>query len=486
MTYKLGGKAPENEMGLTQEVAAYVAKTRYRDIPSDVVRLAQGFVLDGVGVALAGSTDECSRIVQAHIRQMGAKEESTVLGTSYRAPAPKAALANGVAGHAMDYDDTQLSTSKQAVYGLLTHPTTPVLAAVLAVGEKEKIGGEEFLLAYVLGVEVECRIADAINPRHYQSGFHSTATMGGLGAAMAVGKILRLKEEALVRAMGIAASMASGLRENFGTMTKPLHAGRAAENGVTAALLAQAGFTAATNILEAPRGFYNAMAGGYNESKIAGRLGRPYFMQEPGISIKPYPSGSLSHPAQDLILDLVKEHNLRAEVIEAIEVGTNSNVPNALIYPMPKTALEGKFSIPFCMAIAVVERKAGIAQFTDRKVRDRKVVELMKRVKLYVDEELESLGYDQVRSRIRIRLKNGKIIEGRYDVARGHPEKPMSWNELGEKFRDCASLVLPRENADQAIQLVSRLAQLKSLSPVLRVISTGKGKQRERVRTSQR
>jgi 2-methylcitrate dehydratase PrpD len=341
----------------------------------------------------------------------------------------------------------------------------------LAVGEKEKIGGEEFLLAYILGVEVECRIADAINPRHYQSGFHSTATMGGLGAAMAVGKILRLKEEALVRILGIAASMASGLRENFGTMTKPLHAGRAAENGVTAALLAQAGFTAATNILEAQRGFYNAMAGGYDESKIAGRLGRPYFMQEPGISIKPYPSGSLSHPAQDLILDLVKQHDLHAEDIESIDVGTNSNVPNALIYPMPKTALEGKFSIPFCMAIAVLERKAGIAQFTDRKVRDRKVVELMKRVRLYVDDELEALGYDQVRSRIRIKLKVGKVIEGRYDVARGHPEKPMNWAELGEKFRDCASLVLPRKNAEDAIQLVARLEQLRSLSPLLRALS---------------
>src|SRR4249920_74710 len=235
-------------MGLTQEVAHFVARTRYRDIPKEVVQLARGFILDGFGFALACSTDECSRIVQAQIRQMNGKGESSIVGTGLAAPAAKAALANGVAGHAMDYDDTQLSTSKEAVYGLLTHPTTPVLAALLAVGEKAKISGEEFVLAYILGVEVECRIADAINPRHYQSGFHSTATMGGIGAAMAVGKILGFKEELLIRALGIAASMASGLRENFGTMTKPLHAGRAAENGVTAALLAQAGFTSATNI----------------------------------------------------------------------------------------------------------------------------------------------------------------------------------------------------------------------------------------------
>ena len=458
-------------MGLTQDIATYAVKTRYRDIPDEVVQTARGLILDGLGVALAGSTDECSRIIQRHVRQMAGRSESTILGTRLLAPAPKAALANGVAGHAMDYDDTQLSTSKEAVYGLLTHPTTPVLAAALAAGERQKITGAEFLLAYILGVEVECRVADAINPRHYQSGFHSTATMGGLGAAIAAGKLLALKQEELVRALGIAASMAAGLRENFGTMTKPLHAGRAAENGVTATLLARDGFTAANNILEAERGFFNAMAGGYDEGKIKGRLGSPYFMQEPGISVKPYPSGSLSHPAQDLILDLVKEHDLKAADIERIEVGTNSNVPNALIYPMPKTALEGKFSIPFCMAIALLERKAGIAQFQDRKVRDRKVIDLMKRVVLYVDDELERLGYDQVRSRVRVRLKNGRLIEGRYDVARGHPDKPMSWTELTEKFRDCAGLVLPKGNIEELIRLVDRFDTLKSLSPLFRALS---------------
>jgi 2-methylcitrate dehydratase PrpD len=455
-------------MGITQEVASFIAKVRFDDLPEQAVKLARGFILDGLGVALAGSTDECARIVQAQIRQTGGKAEASILGTTMMAPAAKAALANGVAGHAMDYDDTQLSTSKQAVYGLLTHPTTPVLAAVLAMGEREKITGSELVLAYILGVEVECRIADAIHPRHYQEGFHSTATMGGLGAAVAVGKILRLKEEKLIQTLGIAASMASGLRENFGTMTKPLHAGRAAENGVTAALLAQAGFTSATNILEARRGFYQAMAGGYDESKISGRLGRPYFMIDPGISIKPYPSGSLSHPAQDLILDLVKRHELGADDIEQIEVGTNSNVPNALIYPMPKTALEGKFSIPFCMAIAVLERKAGIVQFQDRKVRDKRVIEMMKRVTLYIDDELEALGYDQVRSRVRVKLKNGRLIEGRYDVARGHPEKPMSWTELSEKFRDCAELVLPRQRVEEAIGLVARIEQHKTLKPLLK------------------
>jgi len=449
-------------MGLTAEVATFVHRTKPSGIPPRVVERARGFILDGIGVTLAGSVEEGSRILRRYVQQMNGRKEATIIGTMINAPVPKAALLDGAFGHAMDYDDTQLSTSKKAVYGLLTHPTVPVLAAALAVGEKLRVSGRELVTAYVLGVEVECRLADAIDPRHYQSGFHSTATMGGLGAAMAVGKLLRLDHEQLERALGLAASMASGLRENFGTMTKPLHAGRAAENGVTAAQLARLGFTSARNILEAKRGFFNAMAGGFDRSKIAGRLGRPYFMEKPGISIKPYPSGSLSHPAQDLILEMVKEHQLLADEIARISVGTNSNVPNALIYPMPKTALEAKFSIPFCMAIAVLEKKAGIAQFVDKKALSPKVVELMRRVRLYVDNEMEGLGYDQVRCRIAVELKSGKIIAGRKDVAKGHPLNPMSWDELGEKFRDCAGPIIDQRRSEKAVELLAHLEQQES------------------------
>ncbi len=458
-------------MGVTAEIVSFVTRTKFNDVPEEIVGLAKGFVLDGLGVILAGTTERGSKILHTYVRQIGGKQECTVLGAGFKAPAAKAALSNGVSGHAMDYDDTQLSTSKEAVYGLLTHPTIPVLSSALATAEQLKSTGKEFLLAYIMGVEAECRIADAINPRHYQAGFHTTATIGGLGATVAVGKLLRLKEDALERALALGASMASGLRENFGTMTKPLHAGRSAENGVTAAQLAKRGFTSAKGILEAKRGLFNAMAGGFDETKIAGRLGHPYFMQEPGISIKPYPSGSLSHPAQDLILDMVKEHGINASDIEAIDVGTNSNVPNALIYPMPTNALEGKFSIPFCMAIGALERKAGIAQFQDRKVREPKVVEMMKRVTLYVDDEMEGLGYDQVRSRIRIKLKDGRTVEGRADVAKGHPLKPMNWEDLGEKFRDCGRLVLPRRNVDRAIDLVGRLERERNLLPLIRLLA---------------
>jgi len=307
--------------------------------------------------------------------------------------------------------------------------------------------GAEFLGAYVVGVEVACRTADAVDPRHYRDGFHSTGTLGTFGACAAAARLLRCDLDQTLRAFGLAASMAAGLRENFGTMTKPFHAGRAAENGVLAVLLARRGWTAATNILEAKRGFYSAAAGGYDASKIEGRLGNPYFFESPGISIKPYPSGSLSHPAQDVLLELVREHEVRPEDVERIEVGVNSHVPNALIHTRPQTALEAKFSLQFQMAVGVVDRRAGLAQFTDDRVRDPQVRALMERVHVYVDPEIEALGYNEMRMKVAIHLRDGRVLSGRADMARGHPRKPLSREEVSEKFLECAALVMPAERA---------------------------------------
>lgn len=456
-------------MSLTREVASFVHRTRLADIPSEVTRLARSYVLDGLGVALAGSTEECCKIAHKHYGAWGAKREAWVIGTPIRFPAEKAAFCNGLAAHAQDYDDTQLSTSKDAVYGLLTHPTTPVLNAAWAAAEVAGAGGRELLEAYIVAVEAECRLSDAMSPGHYRMGFHSTGTVGHLGACLAAGKLLRLTEDQLVHALGLAASMAAGLRENFGTMTKPFHAGRACENGLLACLLVRRGFTSTSVILEARRGFYNAfgVGGGYEPSKIRGKLGRPWFFLEPGIAIKPYPSGSLSHPAQDLVLELVARHDIRPGQVEKIDVGTNSNIPNALIYPMPTTELEGKFSIPFCMAIAVVERKAGLRQFRTEKVRDPRVVEIMKRTTLYVDPEMERLGFDLARSVVKVRLKDGRVIEGRADRAHGTPPDLLSFDQLAEKFRDCARLAVTKDQAERAVEAVRNIEQMGKVSAFL-------------------
>ncbi len=450
--------------GVTQEVARFVVETR--EIPDDVRTLGINHLVDGVAVMLSGASEESGAIVRAHLREVGGLPHATVLGSTLRAPLQLAAWANGTAGHAMDYDDTQLATDPQSVYGLLTHPTVPALAGALAAAEGTGASGAALLDAYIIGVEVECRIADAIAPRHYRDGFHSTATMGAFGAAAAAARLYRSDLDTTLRAFGLAASMSAGLRENFGTMTKPFHAGRAAENGLFAVLLARRGWTSAKNILEAPRGFYSAAAGGFDDSKITGKLGRPYFFIEPGISIKPYPSGSLSHPAQDVLLDLVRTHDVRPEQVDRIDVGVNSHVPNALIHARPTTALEGKFSLQFQMAIGVLERAAGIAQFVDAKVRESRTRAMLERVFVHVDPEIDALGYNEMRMTVAIILKDGRRLFGRADKAKGHPKNPMSRDDLKEKFMDCAALVMPAERAEALlahlwdIRLIDRVADL--------------------------
>ncbi|MBI2973683.1 MAG: MmgE/PrpD family protein [Armatimonadetes bacterium] len=448
-------------MGVTETVVRFALATR--TIPDDVRMLATNHFVDGIAVMLAGATEQSGALVRAHLRDIGGQPQATVLGSKLRAPLQLAAWANGTAGHAMDYDDTQLATDPQSVYGLLTHPTVPVLAAALAAAERTHATGSALLDACIVGVEVACRIADAVNPRHYRDGFHSTATMGGFGAAAAAARLYGCDLDQTLRAFGLAASMSAGLRENFGTMTKPFHAGRAAENGLVAVQLARRGWTAAKDILEAKRGFYSAAAGGFDPSKIEGKLGNPYFYMTPGISIKPYPSGSLSHPAQDVLLELVREHDVGPAQVERIDVGVNSHVPNALIHTRPTTALEGKFSLQFQMAIGVLERRAGITQFVDEKVRDPRTRELMERVRVYVDPEIEALGYNEMRMRVKITLKDGRVLAGYADKAKGHPGKPMSRTDLREKFMDCATLVMPSDRAEAA------LARLWAIREVARV-----------------
>ncbi|MGH2735410.1 MAG: MmgE/PrpD family protein [Actinomycetota bacterium] len=445
----------------TEYIADFTLSLQYEDIPQGVRDTAIEHILDGYGLALSGHEEESHAIMRRYADRVSCAEEVVVFGTPLRSSAEIAALINGLAMHAMDYDDTQLSTNPESVYGLLTHPTTPVLGATSAIAEIVGATGRELLTAYVAGVEVACRTSDASNPRHYQKGFHSTGTFGAIGAVAGAGKLLRLTREQLLYAFGIAASLSGGYRENFGTMTKPLHAGRAAEAGVFAARLAADGFTAATNILEAKRGMYAASSDGYEPARIDGRLGSPFFLEEPGVSIKPYPSGSLSHPGQDAVLDLVSEHDIRPEDVEEAVAGTNSAMPNALIYALPQTSLEAKFSFPFFLAIAILRRKVGIEEFRDEVVRSPEVQEMMKRCHHVVDEEIDARGFQHMDTRITIRLKDGRVVEAVESFATGHPNKPMSREQLQGKFFECADLAIDRDRARLAADMIWRLDELE-------------------------
>jgi len=466
---KAAGKAAAEGEGLTRYVADFVADTAMSDLPQVVVDNGKKSILDGLGLALSGSVAKSGELVRRHLAELNlGKGPATVIGSDLRVAPRFAAFANGVGIHADDYDDTQLAVAKDRVYGLLTHPTAPALPAALAVGEARGASGAETMLAYHIGVEVECKISEAINPRHYQAGFHSTATCGTFAAAAAAGRLLGLDREALQRALSVAGSQSAGLRENFGTMTKPFHAGRSSESGVVAAQFAGYGWTAADTILEAPRGFFNAAGGGYDVNAIAGKLGAPWTFEQPGVSIKPHPSGSLTHPGMTEMQRLIRAHGIKAQDVVQVRVGTNSNMPNALIHHRPTNELQGKFSMEFCMAILLIEGRAGLNEFVDEVINRPDVKAMIEKVDFVVDERAEAAGYHKMTTYIDVQLKDGRTISGMADFGKGSPANPMSFDEVATKFGECAEFAgWDRAKAGAVVTLVGELETLPSLDRLL-------------------
>ena len=450
---------------LTGYAAEFIASTRFADIPDDVLGLGKKSILDGLGLALAGSVAKSGLLIRRHLQSLGTNlRAASVLGTGMRMPVRFAAFANGTAVHADDYDDTQLAVAKDRVYGLLTHPTAPALPSTLAVAERDGRSGKDFLTAYHVGVEVECKIAEAINPRHYQHGFHSTATCGTLGAAAGVANLLGFTPDQARTCLGIAGSLAAGVRENFGTMMKPFHAGRAAEGGVIAAEFAQLGLTATPIVLEAGRGFFRAAGGGYDEAAIHGKLGRPWTFADPGVSIKPHPSGSLTHPGMTTMLALIRKHDIKPDQVVSVAVGTNQNMPNALIHHRPTTELQAKFSMEFCMAILLLERKGGLNEFTDETVNRPDVQAMIQKVNFGVHPEAEGAGYDKMTTILEITLTDGRVIRDRADFGKGSPANPMSYDEVADKFRECAAYSRwPKKKAEQVVEMVRRLEDVRDV-----------------------
>jgi 2-methylcitrate dehydratase PrpD len=456
-----GARAAEfpKSPGLTRYIAEFIVNTRYADVPAEVMALGKKSILDGFGLALAGSVSSMAPLVLRYLESLGpGGGKATLIGTGRKAVPRFAAFANGISIHADDYDDTQLSESKDRIYGLLTHPTVPVLPPAFAECEAGRRSGKDLLLAYQLGVEVECKIAEAISPRHYDQGFHTTGTIGSFGSAAACARLRGLDVAQTARALGIAATEGGGLRVNFGSMTKPFHAGRAAENGTVAADLAALGWTASESILETPLGYFQAAGGGYDPAVITGRLGKPWTLQKPGVSIKPHPSGSLTHPAMGELMRLIRAHDIRAAQVEKIEVGGNHGMTTSLHHHRPTTGLQAKFSMEFCLAILLLERKAGLNEFTDASVQRPDVQELIRRIDFSVAPEAEQAGLDKMTSLLRIRLEDGRVLSGRAEFAKGSPSNPMSYDEVADKFRGCAEFARwPAAKADAVIAAVKAL-----------------------------
>jgi 2-methylcitrate dehydratase PrpD len=454
--------SPAARKGLSRYVAQFVASTTYADIPQEVIDLGKKSILDGFGLAIAGSVAASGPLARTYLKSLGdCRPEATVVGSKMKAPARFAAFANGVGIHADDYDDTQLAVLPDRVYGLLTHPTAPVLPAALAVAEVGGMSGRDLMLAYHLGVEVECKIAEAIAPRHYEDGFHSTGSIGVFGAAAAAAKLHRMDADGCLHALGVAGSEGSGLRINFGTMMKPFHAGHAAEGGVLAADLTALGWTSTDQILEAPTGFFRAAGGAYDLNSILHKLGNPWTFASPGVSIKPFPSGSLSHPGMTEMQRLVKENKIIPDQVERVDVGTNRYMPTALIYHQPKTGLEGKFSMEYSMAVILLFGRGTLNEYTNETVNRPEVQDMVKRIHFYVSPEAEKGGYSKMTTIIDIHLKDGRTISGREAVAKGNPANPMSFDEVAEKFRgNTAYAKWPSAKAEAIVEAVRKLEEL--------------------------
>jgi 2-methylcitrate dehydratase PrpD len=420
--------------------------------PSAARAAAARAVLDTVGVTLAGAAEPAARIVQRVVECEGSGP-CRVLGTSLRVSASNAALANGTAAHALDYDDM--------CFVSLAHPSAPLVASALAAAELAGASGPALLDAYVVGFELEGRLGRAMNPRHYQRGWHCTSTLGTIGAAAAASRLLGLDIAEAAHALAIAASEASGLKENFGTMVKPLHAGLAARNGVLAAQLARAGMTASAAAMDGPQGFLAAMDGETASlDAVAADLNDRWEIIDTGITVKLYPSCAGTHPTLDALLDLRREHAFTADEVDAIEVGVDPIVPTILLYDRPSTGLEGKFSMPFCAATAVVHGRVGLDTFDVSRITNPDIQALQSRVTMRVDPALNASAPALTQAQVTVRLRDGRVLTASANGARGYHDRPASDEELATKFLSCAVQAMPEQKAREV------LASLRAIEDV--------------------
>ena len=450
-------------MRATERLAQFIVETGYEDMPPAAIQAAKRAMLDTLGVMVAGSQEPAGRIITSFVSSLGGKPRAGVVGAGFRTSQPDAALANGIMGHALDYDDFSWWANEG-------HPSVTLLPCVLASGEDLEAPGERLIEAFILGFEVIGRLAiSGINPR--AMGFHSTAIFGTMGAAAAAAKLAGLGVEQTRMALGLAASHTSGIGINRGTMTKPYHAGNAARSGVMAALLVREGFTAGTNLIEGTKGFSDAFAGAteWDESKITNNLGNSYFISSPGVTVKKYPTCYFTHRCIDAMLQLSGTYQISADDVAEVDCQIGTLASNLLTYNDPVTYLEGKFSLPFCVAIALLEQKVGLAQVTNEKVNDPRTKQLMKRVRgCPTDEPMSSADV------VKVRLKNSQEYSLSIEKPRGDPDLPLTDEMLIAKFRDCVAILLPEDEVEQVLELMLNLEQLQQASQLMDIISQNK------------
>jgi len=439
--------------GITRRLARYLVAARAEDLPQAVRDHATRTFLNWMGCAIGASRHEAVEIAMAALRPFFGPPQATVLGRPEQVDILSAALFNGISSHVFDFDDTHLKT--------VIHPAGPVASAILALAEYQPVSGAEFLHALALGIETECRIGNAVYPDHYHTGWHITGTAGVFGAAAAAGKLLGLDEQRMCWALGLAATQPVGLREMFGTMTKSFHPGRAAQNGLTAALLAAGGYTSSDQAIEAKRGWANVLSTHRDYREITGELGQRY--ESLLNSYKPFACGIVIHPVIDGCIQLRKDHGLDAAAVASVSLKVHPLVLELTGKREPRTGLDGKFSVFHSAAVAIIDGRAGEAQYSDAAVRDPVTVSLRDRVSAEIDPELAADA-----AHITIELVDGQRLEKRVEHAVGSIERPMSDAELEAKFFDLVAPVLGAARADALLQACWHLGEIADVAELAR------------------
>jgi 2-methylcitrate dehydratase PrpD len=430
---------------VTRTLARFVVDSTPASIPQSMYHEATRALVNWMGCAIGSArTDTVDAAVRA-LKPCFGPQVATLFGRSERVDMLHAALLNGISSHVLDYDDT---------HARAVHPSAPVWPALLAVAESFPVSGERLLQAFVLGVEVECRVGLSVFPEHYEIGWHITGTAGVFGAAAAAGKLLGLDERQMSWALGIAATQSSGLREMFGSMCKSFHPGRAAHGGLMAALLAKEGFTSSEQAIEARRGFAHVMSTRFDPEVITGHLGETWELSK--NMYKPFACGLVIHGVIDACIQLSVENDLTGSMIESIELTVSPIVMELTAKPRPTTGLEGKFSVYHAAAAAVIHRAGGEPQFSDACVNDPMVRDLRSRVTTTVDASIR-----RTEAKVRMQLRDGRRLDRHVEHALGTLQHPMSDIDLEHKFR---ALVTPPMSSDKASNILASCWSIRSAS----------------------
>ena len=445
-------------MTIAEVLADRIASVTYDALTPEAIHWAKVAVLDTVGCTLAGANEPCAQIIGRTATIGSSGGDCLVFGSDRRVAPLDAALINGTAAHALDYDDCSDT--------LGGHPSAPILPALFALAETRGIGGRAFLAAYVAGWEAETRIARGINFHHYEKGWHPTATIGVFGAAAACSHLLGLRPDQTARALALAATFSSGIKANFGTMTKPLHVGHASRNGMLAALLAADDFTARADAFEHKQGFLNVFngAGHYDAARITDGWGDPWDITNPGLAIKQYPCCGSTHPAIDAMLMLVREHDLRPDQVARIDSQTHARRLAHTNRPDPRSELDAKFSVQYCLARALVSRRIGIEHFEGESYREPAILSLLPRIsatpQAAVDVDLSlHFGAD-----VTVTLTDGRVLSRHVPRPLGRgPEVPLPMDLLEAKFLNCAQRTLPAGTARGLLAMLRGLERLNTL-----------------------